>query len=155
LNFIRLDQHWGLFAPYPRTTDGYYVVLGTKENRDQIDYLRADLKVTWEKPADVSGSYETFRWRKYFRNIRRSSKRAHLRLYSQYVCREWNGAHSGDQTLREVEIYFMARRALRTPGYEPTQKERLWRQRCPLEQRGHEMGNNGPGKRTLKSGPVR
>lgn len=151
LNFIRLDQHWGLFAPYPRTTDGYYVVLGTQRNGRQIDYLRPDLRVTWEKPADVSGSYETFRWRKYFRNIRRPGKRPHLRLYSQYVCRDWNETHSGDDALQGVEIYFMARKTKASGGHEPTRKERLWRQRCPTGPEGSSLR----GKRPLNSAPSR
>lgn len=130
LNFVRLDQHWGLFAPYPRTTDGYYVVLGKTKSGAEIDYLRPDFRLTWEKPDDVSGSYETFRWRKYFRNIRRTSKRQNLRLYSDYVCRTYNGATVGRDPLQQVEIYFMQRKTKPTPGHFPTEKQRLWRQLC-------------------------
>lgn len=130
INFLRLDQHWGLFAPYPRTTDGYYVVLGRKANGDEIDFLRDDYKVTWEKPRDVSGSYETFRWKTYFRNLRRSSHKPHLALYSNYVCRAWNEKHSGDEKLNGVSIYFMRRDTRASGGHKPTQKERLWVQGC-------------------------
>jgi hypothetical protein len=130
INFLRLDQHWGLFAPYPRTTDGYYVVLGRKMNGDEIDFLRDDYKVTWEKPRDVSGSYETFRWKTYFRNIRRSSHKQHLALYSNYVCRAWNEKHSADDKLNGVSIFFMRRDTRAKGGHKPTQKERLWVQGC-------------------------
>lgn len=130
INFLRLDQHWGLFAPYPRTTDGYYVVLGRKMNGGEIDFLRDDYKVTWEKPKDVSGSYETFRWKTYFRNIRRGSHRPHLALYSNYVCRAWNEKHGGNEKLNGVSIFFMRRDTLAKGGHKPTQKERLWAQGC-------------------------
>ncbi len=130
INFVRLDQHWGLFAPYPRTTDGYYVVLGVQKNDKEIDFLRDDHEVTWEKPDDVSGSYETFRWRKYFRNVRRRSKRQHLHFYSDYVCRAWNEAHHGDEQLKSVSVFFMARKTLPKGGHEPVKKERLWVQGC-------------------------
>jgi hypothetical protein len=130
IHFLRLDQHWGLFAPYPRTVDGYFVVLGQKKNGDEIDFLTKDHKVTWEKPDDVSGSFETFRWRKYFRQVRRSSSRQHQKFYTSYVCREWNAQHDGDDQLHRVTLYFMKRETLRKGGHKPTQKERLWVQDC-------------------------
>ncbi len=130
VNAVRLDQHWGLFAPYPRTSDGYYVVLGTRADGSEIDYLKDDLKLTWEKPDDVSGSYKTFRWRKYFRDLRRGSKRSHLAFYSDFVCRDWNQSHAGQERLTTVDIYFMRRTTREKGGYEPTKKERLWRYSC-------------------------
>lgn len=139
INFFRLDQHWGLFAPYPRTTDGYYVVLGTQKSGGEIDFLRDDHEVTWEKPADVSGSYETFRWRKYFRNIRRRSKRQNLQFYSEYVCRAWNESHQGDEQIERVSIFFMARKTAPEGGHEPTKKERLWVQGCQSAYKPYEL----------------
>jgi hypothetical protein len=130
LNFVRIDQHWGLFAPYPRTTDGYFVILGKKANGQEIDYLRPDERVTWEKPDDVSESFGNFRWRKYFRDLRRETKRMHLRLYSDYVCRTYNGSHTGQDALVSVEIYFMSRKTRPTPGHYPTEKVHLSRHRC-------------------------
>lgn len=132
IDFVRLDQHWGLFTPYPRKTDGYYVILATLEDGRELDMLSDDLKLTWKKPADVSESFETFRWRKYFRDIRRGSGRALLRLYSDYQCRTWNEEHSGEERMKRVEIYFMQRDTLPQGGHSPTKKRRLWGQGCRL-----------------------
>lgn len=125
MNFTGLEQHWGLFAPYPRTSDGYFVALGRLKNRSEIDYLSPDHKVTWKKPDDVSGSFATFRWRKYFRAIRFKSKKPLLGLYLEHVCRDWNKTHAGDQKLEAVTLYFMRRITKRSGGYKPTRKERL------------------------------
>lgn len=130
VNAVRLDQHWGLFAPYPRTVDGYFVVLGKQKDGKELDFMRDDRRVTWEKPDDVSGSFKTFRWRKYFRDLRRSSKRAHLTFYADYVCRSENETRAGAQVLESVEIYFMRRTTKVEGGHEPTKKELLWRYAC-------------------------
>ena len=131
VDLLRLDQHWGLFAPYPRTSDGYYVVLARLRDGTERDLLRPDLVLTWEKPADVSGSYKTFRWRKYFRNLRRDSKRRHRALYANYVCHDYNRRHGPDNPAERVEIYFMKRTTLRQGGHAPVVKQRIWRQPCP------------------------
>jgi hypothetical protein len=132
IDALRLDQHWGLFAPYPRTSDGYYVVLGRTTQGQEIDFLRPDHRVTWEKPDDVSGSYKTFRWRKYFRNIRRDSKRQSLSLYADYLCSNYNAEHSGESQMETISIFFMRRVTLRRGGHEPTKKERLFSRSCAV-----------------------
>jgi hypothetical protein len=143
IDFFRLDQHWGLFAPYPRTSDGFYVVLGRKKNGSEIDYLRDDQKVTWEKPADVSGSYKTFRWRKYFRDIRRGSNRQDLSLYSDYVCSDHNATARGDERLDRVSVFFMQRDTLRAGGHSPVKKVLLSVRSCASKTRPPRPQSNG------------
>lgn len=130
INFARLDQNWGLFTPYPRRNDGYYVVLATLKDGAQLDMMKDDQVLDWKKPADVSGSYPTFRWRKYFRNIRRPSGRADLPLYSNYQCRQWNRAHGAGKSMERVEIYFMRRDTLARGGHSAVKKIKLWNQSC-------------------------
>jgi len=133
IDTLRLDQHWGLFAPYPRTSDGYYVVLGKTAGGQELDFLRPDHRVTWEKPDDVSGSYKTFRWRKYFRNIRRRSSSQNLSLYTDYLCSNYNAEHSGNDKIESISIYFMRRVTSRKGGHEPTKKERLYVRGCEFK----------------------
>jgi hypothetical protein len=125
------------------------VVLGKQANGEEIDDLRDDYQVTWEKPDDVSGSYETFRWRAYFRAIRRSSHRPHLALYSNHVCRAWNEGHTGDEKLTGVSIFFMRRDTLPKGGHKPTQKERLWVQGCQHADKPYEERER-PGRATRR-----
>lgn len=128
---LRLDQHWGLFAPYPRTSDGYYVIVANLADGAQIDLLSPNHELTWQKPDDVSGSYKTFRWRKYFRNLRRRSRRAYRRPYANYACRNYNRLAGATHEATSIEIYFMRRVTRQQGGHQPARKERLWRQSCP------------------------
>ncbi len=127
---ISLIQHWGLFAPMPRTVDGYFVIVGQRADGKQIDFLRKDHRLTWEKPDDVSESYETFRWNQYFNSLRRSSRKGLLPLYANYVCRTWNDEHPEDP-LQKVDIYFMARTTRAEGGHTAAEKQLLWLRTCP------------------------
>jgi len=132
---MRLDQHWGLFAPYPRTSDGWYVIVGKQLDGGEVDLQRPDGKLTWRKPKYVSFSYPTFRWRKYFRNIRRGSRRnrAQLPVFTTYLCNRFNDAHAGDTRIRTVDLYFMRMKTQRRGGYRGPDKRLLWHRTCQLE----------------------
>ena len=130
----RLDQHWGLFAPYPRRTDGWYVIVGHRLDGEQIDLMRPDddYRLTWQKPKYVSFSYPTFRWRKYFRNIRRGSQRnkAQLPVFTGYLCDDYNRKQAGDRRIESLDFYFMAMKTLRKGGYSGPKKQQLWHRTC-------------------------
>jgi len=127
---LSLAQHWGLFAPFPRTVDGYFVVVGRQKDGTQVDILRKSQKVSWEKPDDVSESYESFRWRLFFSSMRRPSRKGLLPLYANYVCRTWNKEHPENPVLK-VDVYFMARTTLAEGGHTPAKKQHLWLRSCP------------------------
>lgn len=129
---LRLDQHWGLFAPYPRTSDGWYVMDATLANGEHLDLLREDLRLTWKKPRYVSRSYRSFRWRKYYRNIRRRGHRyrGQLPVLTQYYCDDYNRTHRGPRRALQVDLYFMRMKTQRAGGYRGPQKRQLWHRSC-------------------------
>lgn len=132
INFLRLDQHWGLFAPNPRTRDGWFVLRGTRRDGEQVDLLRPDELLTWEPPELASATYPTFRWRKYYRDLRRDGRQYTLQrpAYLAYWCREWNRAHSGSARVEALELFFMERKTLLGGGYRPTERISLAQGSC-------------------------
>lgn len=130
---IRLDQHWGLFAPYPRTTDGFYVIHGKRADGSEVDLQRPDQRLTWERPEYVSSSYPNFRWRKYFRNIRRRGRSYELQRSAllTYHCNRYNRTHSGAERLETLDLVFMGRKTRREGGHDPIVRKTLWHRTCP------------------------
>ncbi|PKB83221.1 MAG: hypothetical protein BZY88_02700 [SAR202 cluster bacterium Io17-Chloro-G9] len=115
-----VDQKWNLFAPFPLTVDGWYVIPGKLSNGEEIDIFRAGERLFWEKPDQV---YENHRWRKYMMRLR-EKKHADQRLYyGRYLCREWNGSHEEARKLENFKIYFVLERTL--PDYQPPKPERV------------------------------
>jgi hypothetical protein len=117
-----LDQMWGMFAPYPLKDDGWYVVVGTREDGREVDLLRGGAPVSWNKPELVSATYQNTRWRKYMVNLWQKEHAAHRARFARYLCREWDARHGEGERLREIEIYYMLEVTL--PDYQtaPPQK---------------------------------
>ncbi len=116
VRLLGIDQQWGMFAPYPQKGDGWYVIPGKQKNGRVVDIFRGGQPVTWEKPASVAATYKNYRWRKYMMNLWLKSHERQRPYYAQYLCRDWNSRHNGEQRLEELAIYYMLEVTL--PNYE-------------------------------------
>ena len=116
---VRLDQKWGMFAPFPLIHDGWYVIPGTLKNGDTVNLFFGGPPSLdpADKPKDVSNLYPNQRWRKYLMNLRRSEYSRQQPYFSQWLCRRWNTRHSGGERLTSIDIYFM-RETTPPPGEE-------------------------------------
>jgi hypothetical protein len=84
----------------------------------------------WEKPALVSDTYASPRWRKFLILLPKPHNLQYRLYYGRYLCRSWNEGSSPEQQLRTLEIYFM-REHTEPPGEPPTMRKiRLWRHHC-------------------------
>ncbi|HWP60817.1 MAG TPA: HTTM domain-containing protein [Candidatus Acidoferrales bacterium] len=117
---LRLDQTWRMFAPSPLKDDGWYVVPGRLSNGTVVDIFANGKKVEWDRPADMSETYTTHRWRKYMMNLWRKAYRRHSLHYARYLCRSWNATHGRDEKLEEVSVFFMLERTL--PDYQAPER---------------------------------
>lgn len=127
---LRLDQYWNMFAPYPLTDDGWYVIPGQLKNGREVDLFRGGSEVSWQKPVSVSSDYSSQRWRKYMMNIWKKRYSEHRLYYGRYLCRLWNSAHRGGEQLQTFQIYFM-REDTPLPGQTgEVQQVKLWSHDC-------------------------
>ena len=134
--FLRLDQSWGMFSPYPSKYGGWYVIPGTLENGQRVDLLpvtRDDFgihKLSWEKPRFAAVIYKNQHWRKYMENISSSDFAGQRLHFGRYICREWNDRHTKTEHLVSFDIVYMVEETL--PDYKPdtVEKEILWRHSC-------------------------
>ena len=103
--FLGLEQGWVMFGPKTLKDDFWYVYLATLKNGKKIDLFTGAKKVSWEKPKKLlSSMYKNHRWITYYRNLWVSDKRLHPFL-GQYLCREWNTKHKGNE-IAEIEFYY-------------------------------------------------
>ncbi|MEW6279753.1 MAG: HTTM domain-containing protein [Candidatus Eremiobacterota bacterium] len=128
--FLHLDQAWNMFAPYPLTEDGWYVIEAHLRNGEKVDLFRGGEKVTWDKPEWVSATYPNERWRKYMMNLWMRDYSRYRLYYGRYLCRSWNGSHPYDRQVTTFKIYFMLENTL--PNYQtaPIEKVELWSHDC-------------------------
>jgi hypothetical protein len=136
-SYLRLDQEWSMFAPYPAKQGIWYVIPGTLRSGQQVDLLPVtwgDLNIhegiSWDKPRLVSRTYKNERWRKYLSNIRLRDHAEQVRYFARYLCRTWNAQHDGVEALEHFQIYYMVEPTL--PNYQQAELQQLllWNHKC-------------------------
>lgn len=110
MELTRLDQMWSMFAPYPSTSDGWWVIVGTLEDGREIDLFNHRDIVTFEKPAYVAAQYPTQRWRKFLDVVSRHNNPALNDRVAEYFARRYNEAHpEGPRVVASEPIYVQER----------------------------------------------
>ena len=121
---LRLRQYWGVFAPSPPKVDGWIVLRGEVLDGTPVDAY--DLRYgepSFEKPALVSRTFSSYRWRKYLVRLALAENQKYRPLYAAYVCRRWNEKHTRDERLASLRMYFMLEKT--RLSYEPPEVERM------------------------------
>lgn len=98
------EKAWDMFAPAPPTDDGWYVAPATLASGRQIDALRRT-NLTWDRPPDVSVTFQNRRWRKLLYRLRGPPESTLRQPLARYLCQRWNRAHGDDiATVRLVYV---------------------------------------------------
>jgi hypothetical protein len=112
---LGLDQNWSMFAPLPRTEDGWLVMEGTLRDGSTVNLWDFDEPLPWSKPALVSATYKTQRWRKYLDNLTIQNNAGHRMYFCEWLARRWNEQQSAGVSMREVHRVELSHRIEITP----------------------------------------
>jgi hypothetical protein len=105
---LRLDQYRNMFAPYPLLDDGWYVMIGTTYDREQINVYDPNKPLPWEKPKDLYLTFPNDRRRKYLTNLWMRENAQHRTYYANYLCNRYNSTHKETvDKLQSVQLIFM------------------------------------------------
>jgi hypothetical protein len=69
-------------------------------------------------------------WRRYMMDMATSPHTDYRMTFAQYLCRDWNTRHTGDQRVDTFDIDFMMQANLPNGKKAETQKIMLWRHYC-------------------------
>ncbi len=117
---LGLDQNWLMFAPLPRTEDGWLVMEGTLQDGSVVNLWDFDDPLPWDKPALVSATFRSQRWRKYLDNLTTEGYGAYRMYFCDWLARRWNAERAGDDPGRRVhKVEFSHRIELTPPPGEP------------------------------------
>jgi hypothetical protein len=122
-HLLRVDQHWGMFAPSVFKDDGWFILEGITVNGKEIDIARNGEAVTYEKPTVVAEFFKNDRWRKYHENILFVQFSQYRPYYCDYQLNHWNEAQSPANKINQLRVIYMKQPNL--PNYqepEPTKE---------------------------------
>ena len=130
VRFVGLWQRWNLFAPYPRTTDGWIQVPGKFEDGTTFD-LRTGNPIVDDMQRWYWGP--NVRWKKYESNMNRKNYRPLKFAWAARYCRYYNVQENRPEgkRLATLEVQFRYRRS-HEPGSQPNPYETrlLWKHWC-------------------------
>ncbi|NEU58018.1 HTTM domain-containing protein [Halorussus sp. MSC15.2] len=120
------EYRWDMFAPEPRTTDGWYVVPGELASGERVDVFHRRA-VRWDPPPNVARSYRNVRWFKYMMDLRASAYAPLRPQFAEYLCQRWNATH--EDGVRRLELYYVEQ-PVRLDGPDPTERVKLHSHTC-------------------------
>jgi predicted DCC family thiol-disulfide oxidoreductase YuxK len=129
---LGIDQRWNMFSK-PIIDDGWYVIPGRLRDGQQVDLFFNDepVSVSWEKPENISATFQADRWRKYMLNFLNPKNEKHRLQFGRYLCRNWNSQHWGSEALEIFEIYYMRQDILSNGTHQPKPRPvKLWEHEC-------------------------
>jgi hypothetical protein len=132
LLMTRLYANWGMFAPNPPSTSGWFVTVAKQKDGDEVDVWTKGQPATFDMPRVPSATYKRQRWRKFGDNIL-SSGHAPIRGYFlRWLCKDWNENHQDGEVIEQITLYHMAQ-TVNWPGqgYGPLSKNQLAKENCP------------------------
>lgn len=125
-NLVRLDQNWGMFAPYPMIEDGWFIMPAELADGSMVDLLRQGAPLTWEKPSPVTAMYYNERQRKHMMNLWPRSyswQRPYYFLYRKHL---WEQQHpEPEKQIRSMSLYYMLHITPPPGGQQPVPRKML------------------------------
>jgi hypothetical protein len=122
----RLDQKWNMFSPYPARNDGWHVVPARLRDGTEVDLFAGGRPMTWEKPSRVAQLYKNHRWWKLMTSLRMSDRSGCRRYYGEYLCRQWNTAHTDRKQVESLRLCFVEEWTLPEAKTAPLKRVWLW-----------------------------
>lgn len=104
---LRIDQRWELFAPYPSMEHGWFIVVASLNDGNQIDLFRNGLSVDYSKPKCVSAEFKDERWQKYISNLWKYDDNNNKEYYLDYLFRIWNDSDNSSKKIIKIELIYM------------------------------------------------
>ncbi len=115
---VRLHATWNMFAPRPRTSDGWFVIRGIMEDGTVVDlWHRRPGEPDTAKPRYVSRWYPDYRWRKYLSRLPDRRYPGQAKNFARYYCRTYNRFDPGPARLATLTIDYHRERT--RPDYRP------------------------------------
>lgn len=126
VQFLRIDQRWGMFAPIVFREDGWFIFEGTTAVKGRkIDIYNQGKNSNYAKPELVVSMVKNDRWRKYQENILFVNNAIYRPYYCQWLLRTWNQTASVHQQIQRLQMIYI--KEISKPNYTTgaTSKEML------------------------------
>ena len=118
-DWLRLNQRWSMFAPWPQKNDGWLLTPGVLNSGELVEIgWEGRREFSFERPLVHSDQYPDYRWRKYLSRLQRKPGSKYRLEYGAWLCRSWNANYQAEEQLEAFNLFFVTERT-RPPGQLP------------------------------------
>ena len=118
-SWLRLNQRWNMFAPWPQKNDGWFLMPGVLKGGDLVEIgFMAPNEFSFERPMLSGVQYKNYRWRKYLTRLQSKQNSTHRLKYGSWLCRTWNAKYRASEQLEAFNLYWVKKHT-EPPGYQP------------------------------------
>jgi hypothetical protein len=105
--FLRIDQHWGLFAPNVQTEDGWLFAVGeTLDGSNLTIDAYGDAVIADALDKDIEQMQRSRFWRELHMSLFFGRYPAAISAYANWLNMQWNSRHP-NAPLKNLKLYFM------------------------------------------------
>ncbi|MDZ7702678.1 MAG: HTTM domain-containing protein [Halobacteriales archaeon] len=122
-----VDRRWDMFAPTPRTNDGWFVAPAERASGGTIDAWGGG-PVSWDRPPELAATYPSHRWFVYLLELPRHGSAPLRAAFADYLCRRYAAEHPDELT--SVRLVFVEE-AVRLDAPDRTRRIGLGEYACP------------------------
>ena len=119
---IGLQQHWNLYAPRPRSIDGWLVASAVLPDGRTVDLLNHGAPVSFERPRDTWERFSGSRERGYLQTLYFKPRRRLVDHFAEGLLRKWESG--GGIPVTSLSVYMMLEDA-KDPDRPPV-RFRIW-----------------------------
>ena len=118
-SWLRLNQRWNMFAPWPQKNDGWLLMPGVLKGGDLVEIgFMAPHEFSFERPMLSGVQYQNYRWRKYLTRLQSKQNSKHRLMYGSWLCRTWNAEYQASEQLEAFNLYWVKEHT-EPPGHQP------------------------------------
>lgn len=108
---LAMNQYWGLFAPEPGRTAGWFVFEGILSDGSRID-LRTGQALDWRAPRS-SSHYKTQRIKRWMVGLTQEMAKPLRAYHARFLMNQWDRAHQNqDSRVMRVRGHYLSRPTL-------------------------------------------
>ncbi len=126
---LSLKQNWGMFAPTPFASDGWFVIQGTTLSGRAADVLQG--KYGWadfRRPKVISATFPSERWVAASAVLRLRQGEPNRIAFADLFCRQWR--EKGNEPLRDLKVWFVEETTVDKYQYQPVNGRLLIAKKC-------------------------
>lgn len=102
---IRVDQHWGMFAPKPMPDDGWFSMAAMLPDNTKVDLFQNGKPHHFRQPTDIVHMHKNARWAKFWMNLWQEKYGRYRKYGVSYLRQKYQAEHPTVE-IKQISFFY-------------------------------------------------